>query len=377
MTYSILYYEVAVVTIAILLILLYKVRSVLGHFQERYLFSFVLELAIISTGLECFTYVLDAGNFFMVETVLRFINAAYFVVTAVLSFYWLCFIGSLLKIDILGSRKALILLGVPAGIAVILSIASIWTGLVFDIDSRNMYIRGDFYIFYVVCNYFYVIFASYICLQRVFMKQYYLDREMNLSLTAFAIFPMIGVLCQVIWSEVTTSAPGAALALLLSFVTMLSNRITADPLTGLNNKSQLHRYLQNRMPNIPRGTKMVLFYIDINNLKEVNREYGYQEGDKAIVFVSNVLKQVCGPQGCFINRGEGDTFNLAAVMNNDEEADSLVMMLQDALSERTKKLFYDLTVNVVYDSETSENNIPDLFIRAETKMKEKKKELHK
>ena len=119
--------------------------------------------------------------------------------------------------------------------------------------------------------------------------------------------------------------------------------------------------------------KMVLFFISINKLKEVNREYGYQEGDKALLFVSGVLKQVCGPQGCFINRGDNDTFNLAAVMNNDDEAEALIKMLQDALAERSKTFFYDLTVSVGYASETSESRIPDLFIRAESDLKEKQK----
>lgn len=370
---NILYLEIAVISIVTLLILQYKVYTVLGHFQERYLFSLILKLAVVSTGMECFTYILDGANFYMAQTVIQFMNAAYFVVTAIMSFYWLCFIGSLLNIDILGSRKTFALLSVPAVVSVILSILSIWTGLVFDVDSRNMYVRGDFYVFYVICNYFYIIFASYVCLQRVFMKQYYLDREMNLSLTSFAVFPVVGVLVQVLWEDMTTTAPGVVLALLLSFVMMLSNRITTDALTGLNNKKQLHRFLYNRMPNIPRGMKMVLFFISINKLKEVNREYGYQEGDKALLFVSGVLKQVCGPQGCFINRGDNDTFNLAAVMNNDDEAEALIKMLQDALAERSKTFFYDLTVSVGYASETSESRIPDLFIRAESDLKEKQK----
>lgn len=370
---NILYLEIAVTSIVVLFILLYKVRSVLGHFQERYLFSFVLKLAVVSTGLECFTYIFDGVNFYMAQTVVQFLNAGYFVVTAILSFYWLCFIGRVLNIDILGLRKNFALLCLPAAIAIIMSVLSIWMGLVFDVDSQNMYVRGDFYIFYVVCNYFYIVFASYICLQRVFMKQYYLDREMNLSLTSFAVFPIVGAFVQVLWEDATTTAPSIVLALLLSFVTMLTNRITTDALTGLNNRKQLHRYLLNRMPNIPRGTMMVLFYIDVCNLKGINREYGYEEGDKAVVFVSNVLKQVCGPQGCFINRGHGDTFNLAAVMNNETEADALVSMFQEALAERAKKLFYDLTVTVAYATETMENNIPDLIIRAETNLKEKKK----
>lgn len=369
---NILYLEITVISVVTLFILLYKVHSVLGHFRERYLFSVILKLAVISAGVECFTYLFDGADFYMARTVIQFLNAGYFVLLSAMSLYWLCFVGKLLNIDVLASRKTFILLCVPAFIAAVLAVLSIWKGFVFDVDSNNVYVRGDFYAFYVICNYFYIVFASYICLQRVFMKQYYLDREMNLSLTSFAIFPMVGAFVQILWDDISTTTPGVVLALLLCFVMMLSGRITTDALTGLNNKKQLYRYLYARMPNIPRETMMVLFFIDIDNLKSLNREYGYEEGDKAVIFVSNVLKQVCGPQGCFINRGDDDSFNLAAVMNNEAEADALVEMFQNALAEKSKTLFYDLKISMVFVSETSEQKIPDLFIRGEAKMKEKK-----
>lgn len=375
--YNIVYVEMTVTCIFILLILLYKVRVVLGFSRERKLFSMVLKLAIISTGLEGFTYVVDHATFYMADTVNAFVCAAYFVSMVVMGFYWFCFISRLLNIDILASRKSIILLSIPAVVSAVLSVVSIWTGGVFYIEPDNSYVRGDFYTFYVVCNCFYTIFASYMCLQRVFMKQYYLDREMNLALVSFAVFPMAAVLIQILWDDLTMSSPGVVLGLLLCFIMMLAGRITADPLTGLNNKSQLHRFLLNRIPNIPRETQMYLFVLDVVNLKAINRECGFQEGDKALITVSNVLKQVCGPQGCFINRNDGGSFNLAAVLNNDGEAENIVRMVADALAEKNKKLFYDLKLRIVYSSETLKERIPDLFVNANANLKAEKQKSEK
>ena len=61
---------------------------------------------------------------------------------------------------------------------------------------------------------------------------------------------------------------------------------SVDTLTGLLNRESYYRDIKD-MHNTIRG--VVLF--DMNRLNELNDEYGYDEGDKALVIISEVINK--------------------------------------------------------------------------------------
>ena len=67
--------------------------------------------------------------------------------------------------------------------------------------------------------------------------------------------------------------------------------VSLDPLTNLNNRAQLKRYISNdlRMPD--PGEKIFILMIDLNKFKAINDTYGHVEGDKAIVKAAEALKK--------------------------------------------------------------------------------------
>lgn len=60
-----------------------------------------------------------------------------------------------------------------------------------------------------------------------------------------------------------------------------------DQLTGLANRNQLDAFLDNL-----KTTHMSILYMDLDRFKQVNDEHGHQAGDKALVAISELIKEI-------------------------------------------------------------------------------------
>ena len=78
-----------------------------------------------------------------------------------------------------------------------------------------------------------------------------------------------------------------------------------DALTGLYNRSgyfsKAERYFQEK------AGKVYLIYLDLDNLKMINDQYGHGEGDKAILALSEALMNVFSEDEIHVRMG-GDEF---------------------------------------------------------------------
>jgi diguanylate cyclase (GGDEF)-like protein/PAS domain S-box-containing protein len=82
-----------------------------------------------------------------------------------------------------------------------------------------------------------------------------------------------------------------------------------DPLTGLHNRRGFTDTLERRVAEEPAKAAGALFYIDLDNFKQVNDTHGHQVGDEALLEVAALLKeQIRG--GDLTARLGGDEFAL-------------------------------------------------------------------
>ena len=61
-----------------------------------------------------------------------------------------------------------------------------------------------------------------------------------------------------------------------------------DHLTKLNNRRSLHEF----MINTPCQHDTVLIIADLDNFKEVNDQFGHDEGDRVLIAFSDILKLI-------------------------------------------------------------------------------------
>lgn len=331
-------------------------------------FSQIILLAIISNFLYIGTY---SESFFKNHVeLIRFFNGLYFAVTALLPAMWITYSVKIMKVYKPQMVLARTIFMLPIAILIIISIASIWNGMLFYVNDDNVYHRGPLYLPYIVTLAFYLLFPPAITCKRALNKQFYAERSTYISLSTFGFFALIGMTLEIFIAELPASAMGIVLTLLVNHLETQQNQISADTLTKLNNRNSFNMFLSNLLQNPPQDSKVFLFVLDMDKFKHINDDFGHLKGDEALVIVSNVLKKVCGPKGHFISRFGGDEFTVIAKYKNEQECINLAAEIQHMLSEESKEFVVPLSISIGFSSAIKDDTIPDLFSRADQKLYE-------
>lgn len=104
-----------------------------------------------------------------------------------------------------------------------------------------------------------------------------------------------------------------------------------DALTGLANRQAFYEYVK----RINANEKIHLFYIDLDNFKQVNDRFGHKAGDEALKVTAMILRQVFGKD--FPARLGGDEFIVcvrrdASLQDIEEMAQSLIGLMKEKFS---------------------------------------------
>lgn len=93
--------------------------------------------------------------------------------------------------------------------------------------------------------------------------------------------------------------------------------VSMDPLTGLNNRAQLKRYVSSEASD---KQEYYILMLDLNNFKHINDKFGHVEGDEAIKLAAQAIKRACMDDSLrpFAARYGGDEF-IVIVKTGDED----------------------------------------------------------
>ena len=163
------------------------------------------------------------------------------------------------------------------------------------------------------------------------------------------------------------------LILLFVFLNSLNKLISTDPLTSLNNRNQLRRYLQ-----LQRGAKNLhVIMVDVDHFKQINDTYGHNEGDKALILISKALKKACGrlKMSVFLCRYGGDEFMMIAQTRKPDDVLKIVRdCLQEQIANREDSQTYTIEVSLGYARwDGNVANFKDCVAHADQKMYEDKR----
>ncbi|MCR5189631.1 MAG: GGDEF domain-containing protein, partial [Treponema sp.] len=126
--------------------------------------------------------------------------------------------------------------------------------------------------------------------------------------------------------------------------------ISVDPLTGLNNRNQLMRYLGSKVRNESDNKNLYVFMLDVNKFKKINDTYGHVEGDAALVRCAKALKLANKHGKNFIGRYGGDEFIVIAEIKDKEEIEGYCQKMKDELAIicAEENVIYNLTFSIGY-----------------------------
>jgi len=110
-----------------------------------------------------------------------------------------------------------------------------------------------------------------------------------------------------------------------------------DALTGLYNRKCFNLLAENVMElSLKMGNDMVVFFADMDYLKNINDTWGHQEGDAAIKACGELLRKTFRKNDV-IGRVGGDEFIIASPAIDAETASALIQRLESALRQYNKQ----------------------------------------
>ncbi len=212
---------------------------------------------------------------------------------------------------------------VPAIVLFIINIISIFTGIVFSIDSDGTLKRGVLgYLPYIGVG-GYSVFLIYILVKN---SNKTVSELLPIIFLAFAlstglIFPLIigkeysKIFCTTI-----------AIALFVYYVFMILQLTKKDALTGLLNRQAYYAFLKNNSKDIT-----AIISIDMNGLKVINDTEGHLAGDIAISTVANCFISASKSKQIVFRLG-GDEFIIVCKKTDQTELRELIDTIKNIVS---------------------------------------------
>ncbi len=125
--------------------------------------------------------------------------------------------------------------------------------------------------------------------------------------------------------------------------------------------------------NRRKGESIALIFLDLDNFKSVNDNYGHEEGDKVLKNVAEMLKNSFRDQDIVVRYG-GDEFIVFAQLNRVQvyELHKVLKSLQNRIEDNFQKYGISISYGIsIYPLEA--NNLEVLIYIADKKMYEQKK----
>ncbi len=365
------YVTINILCSIIIVIMLVMMKFGVMHETEQKIFFNLCVHCLLFFFLDVFWVVLDGANFAGARTLNLCVNAAYFAQLVILCFFWSRYSFFLAEYRI-RSTDLRILFCSPLFINLAMSIASIWTGWFFTVDAEGHYHRGDLPVIHALFVFLYLLTSFFVAFFMIKRKKNVVKKNRLYAVSALGVIPFLTEIIQIQLPGLSVICAGATIGLIVVFVEIQKEMISIDPLTKLNNRNQASLYLDGRFKQTIPGKKLYQFVMDLDKFKQINDTYGHMEGDRALLTVSNVLKEVCGPRGHFISRFGGDEFVVFANLSTDTAAKALCETIMARLAEESSGFPFKLSMSFGFASRNQGESEQELFARADAALYEAK-----
>lgn len=121
----------------------------------------------------------------------------------------------------------------------------------------------------------------------------------------------------------------------------------SDPLTGILNRRGFYAEAALKIEELRQDKKNILFaYIDMNNLKVVNDQFGHEEGDFSLKLIGKILHDEIAGTG-IAGRIGGDEYACALEYAENDEGEIFIQKISRVFQEfnRTSAKPYNITVS--------------------------------
>lgn len=367
-----LYSEINMLTIIILMIIALTATA-FGYEKTMKLKAFVTSVWF-AAGANLFDFIWNmglTGVWNLSAPIMMCVNFSYFISFGMSSLFWYLYSENIGKDSVPKNKYRILGMAVPLILLALLLICSAYTGCVFHFDENMQYHRGKFYYFQHILSYGYIVAASAKMLILSSKKKYIAYKEDFLLTASFVIPPIICGILQIILQQIPILSVGIVISFLLAYINSLNTLISADQLTGLNNRRTLFSYISSKAENMRPNEKLYFLFIDVDSFKQINDTYGHNEGDRALKIIAEVLSSLSEKTGGFCARYAGDEFAFIQISSENEDIKKLCEEIKANVAEKNEKsdMAYSLNVSIGYSSlKSGDKDWQDLIYRADKEM---------
>ncbi len=302
----------------------------------------------------------DAGVFpvnqFTVITT-TFLN---FVIMTLIIYTWLCYVLAVEQIPNRNSMTMRIILALPLILSMVGLILTylISPRLLIDENLKN---TAAFDAFLVAVPYIYLIAIIVYTIKKARSEENIIEKKKHIYIGLFPIMTVIGGLLQMIlMPALPIFCFSSTILMVIFYIKSIDTQISKDPLTNLNNRGQLARYVSQKSNLLIEGRTTYVVMIDVNDFKNVNDTYGHAEGDSALVIIAKALLKAVKSRTIplFLGRYGGDEFVLIAHPVKEEELTELLDHVRDNIFSmcKSENKPYLLTIGIGYDEMLGEED---------------------
>ena len=289
-----------------------------------------------------------------------------------ITYTWLEYVLAVEQIEYRNSPKFRLLLSLPFIISMIIMLVTyiVNPGLLI---SDTLEVQDTFNIFLVGVPYINLLAVMYYTIRKAISEENYAERRKHLLIGLFPLLVVGGGLVEMIFfPHEPIFCYCSTILMLVFFIQMTIRQISVDPLTGLNNRGQLLRYVEQKSNMHKENRLTYVVMIDINDFKDINDTYGHSEGDRALIILSDSLKKVVSNHNMpvFLGRYGGDEFIIIVHPQNKDEMEPFIQELRIELENECQKnnTEFMLSIGIGYDELMEE---PDTFQKCMQRADEK------
>ncbi len=321
----------------------------------------------------------ECGVFHCDKTVMYILTIVPYVCLLLTSWQWYIYCEIVQGNTRILTRLRAFLCAVPFGIAIIILLIGVFIDYLFVIYENGYLEYGFLYIVLLSIPFGYLLSSSVKAFYRAYTSNRYYDHSLYIAMGLFPITPMVCGVLQAFFLTTPIMCYGATAAVLLLYIVAMGNRISTDPLTRINNRQEMQRYLALKMKSRSQKTDLYLLILDVDHFKGINDKYGHIEGDKALVTVSEALKISCSDakNRAFLSRFGGDEFIVIMEAENEQQVQKTCDKIREDITRLNEESGapFELAACIGYAKYDYDNpvTIPQLIAKADEKLYEMKK----
>lgn len=245
-------------------------------------------------------------NYFTVITA----NLLNYIFMAGLTYSWLVYVMAYEHVRNRDSKKTKFTLIFPVAAATVAIIFMlIFTPRV--LFDENLNITLTFSVLQVTVPIIYIIAVLVYAIRKARKDINPSDKRNDLFIGTFPLTVVFGGLMQMLFlPRIPIFCFISTIFMLIIYIRSIDRQISTDPLTGLNNRGQLARYVaaEDNFRAADRSTFIIM--LDVNDFKKINDTFGHSEGDRALVIIADSLRYFAHNHSIpsFLCRYGGDEF---------------------------------------------------------------------